>query len=498
MNQVNAKMARGAFWMVFFKIVERGIGIVSTLILVRLLSQDDFGVVAIAMAVIGLLELLGGFSFDVTLIQKSGVDHEDFDSAWSCNLVLCLGEALLLAAIAKPFADFYGDPRLFPVVLCLSVIFLGSALSNIGVVMFRKDMEFDKEFRFLLYRKIAGFMVTVPLAFYFRSYWALVIGIMTSQVVRVISSYIMHPYRPRLRFSRWRELYSFSKWLYINNLILFINTRAAEFILGKTSGSAAVGTYAISNEISSLPTTDLVAPINRAIFPGYALIKNDLAVLTRGYLDIAGLIALVALPFGFGIAATAPLMVPVVLGEKWIEAVDLIQLIAISGGLSALLTNATAAFIAIGKPDLITKVFGLRVAIMIPLMVWASIEHGSLGAAAALLFTTCLMLPVNLAVIFHILDIRFREYAHHTGRPFVAAAAMYVAVVYMTRQLAAGTTLPDALALTACVGVGALIYTGVVAGMWMLAGLPDGPERYALSWLATKPGFRKLFPAGTT
>ncbi len=492
MTSVNSQMARGAFWMVFFKIVERGIGAVSTLILVRLLSKDDFGVVAIAMAVIGLLELLGNFSFDVTLIQQSEVSRDDMDSAWSCNLVLCLTEALLVIAIAAPFAQFYEDPRLLPVVICLSVIFFGSALSNIGVVMFRKEMEFDKEFKFLLYRKLAGFVVTVPLAFLLQSYWALVIGIVASQLVRIVTSYTMHDYRPRLCFTKWRELYSFSKWLYINNLILFINTRSAEFILGKTSGSAAVGSYAISNEISSLPTTDLVAPINRAIFPGYALIKHDPTVLTKGYLDIAGLIALLALPFGFGIAASAALMVPVLLGRGWLDTVTLIQFIAISGGLSALLTNATAAFIAIGRPVLITQVFGLRILLLLPLMVWASIDYGALGAAAALLVTTCVMTPINLFVTFRVLNIRYADYTHYVGRPFVAAVAMYIVTSRLTEHLANATALATPLALLLSVGVGALVYTGTVLTLWKIAGLPSGPERFAWDWLRARPLARRL------
>jgi O-antigen/teichoic acid export membrane protein len=124
--------------MVLFKLLDRGIGLVSTVVLARLLLPVDFGVVAMASSVIALAELLGSFSFDVALIQHKRARREQFDTAWTLNLLFALGCAGALALAAYPAAAFYSEPRLQPVILVLAAGTLVQGLENVGVVAFRK------------------------------------------------------------------------------------------------------------------------------------------------------------------------------------------------------------------------------------------------------------------------------------------------------------------------------------------------------------------------
>ena len=184
-SSLNQRMTRGAAWMLLVKLVERSLALLSTLILVRLLAPADFGLVAMAMSVIVMAELLSAFGFDIALIQRQSVSEEHYHSAWACNVLLGLGVALVLVLAAAPVANFYGQPELFSVVCVLA---LGSALGgleNIGVVAFRKDLDFRKEFLSLAGKKLIAFSVTVPFAFALHSYWALVIGTVVSRAAGV-------------------------------------------------------------------------------------------------------------------------------------------------------------------------------------------------------------------------------------------------------------------------------------------------------------------------
>src|SRR6202022_3008075 len=99
------------------------------------------------------------------------------------------------------------------------------------------------------------------------SYWALVAGMVTGKVCSVWMSYLAHPYRPRFTLAARRDLLHFSKWLFISNFVLFLQNKSDSFILGRTVGAAGLGIYNIASEIAVLPSTELIAPINRAVFP---------------------------------------------------------------------------------------------------------------------------------------------------------------------------------------------------------------------------------------
>ena len=197
MSDMNKKMAKGAAWMVLFKIFERSIGLVSTIILARLLVPADYGLVALAMAIISVLEVLGAFSFDVILIQKQQADRSQYDTAWTFNVIVGVVSAIALAFLARPVAVFYADSRLEWIIYALALAPLASGFDNIGVVAFRKNMEFHKEFKFLVAKKIVAFAVTLAVALLFRNYWALIVGTITSRFAGVALSYISQSYRPR-------------------------------------------------------------------------------------------------------------------------------------------------------------------------------------------------------------------------------------------------------------------------------------------------------------
>jgi len=203
-------MGSGAAWMVLFKLGERSLGIVSILILVRLLSPHDFGFVAMALSFIAMAELLTRVGFDVALIQNQAATDRHYHTAWTCNVLIGLFIFLLMLVAAAPITAFYAEPTLFWVVCWLALGPLISGCENIGVVAFRKELRFRSEFAYQMSVKLAGFVVTVPLAFWLRSYWALVAGILASKLVGTVISYFAHPFRPRFSIAGAAALFSFS------------------------------------------------------------------------------------------------------------------------------------------------------------------------------------------------------------------------------------------------------------------------------------------------
>src|SRR5215207_6316120 len=141
---MSQRIAVGAAWMVLAKLLERGLGLISSLILVRLLAPSDFGIVAMAMSLIALLELFSSIGLDTVLIQRRDATRSHFDTAWTLNQLTSAAVALLLLAVALPAAAFYREPRLVPVIAVFAFAAAIQGFENIGVVSFRKDLQFDR------------------------------------------------------------------------------------------------------------------------------------------------------------------------------------------------------------------------------------------------------------------------------------------------------------------------------------------------------------------
>lgn len=479
---IGRKMAKGAAWMVGFKLVERSIGMISTIILARILVPEDFGLIAMATAVIAVVEILQAFGFDVALIQNQQATREDYDTAWTLNILLAGGCALLLAAAAYPMSMFFGDPRVEFVIYWLGSGMLVQGLENIGIVAFRKELTLHKEFWFLLAKKLSAFAITVSCALLMRNYWALVIGMVSSRAIGVVLSYLVHPYRPALSLARAAALFHFSKWLLMANVIHIARSQAASIIVGRMESAHALGLFSISLEISYLPTSELSAPINRAVFPGYSILSRDTDALREGFRQVISLIVLVTLPAALGIAVVAEPLVLTLLGDKWADAVPLIQVLAFCGLVASLQSNLGYVFLAAGRARFVTGWSAALLLLQLPLVMVGALHYGVLGAATGLLASLIVPLPFVLVSLSRLIDLSLRDLHSITWRPLLSTAMMVsVVLVWLSSAApASGIFNSPLFLLVSSVMLGAVTYAVAIVSSWLLAGRPPGPEAYVV------------------
>jgi len=481
MTGIGTDMAKGAAWMVGFKLLDKAIGLISTIFLARLLIPEDFGIVAMATSVIAVIELLQAFSFDVVLIQRQDATRDDYDTAWTLNALLG-GLCSMLLLVASPLAAwFYGDARVAPVLMFLAFIPLLTGLENIGVVAFRKDLQLHKDFWLQLARRLSVFTVTLAAAFTLKSYWALVIGMLAGRALAVGFTYVAHPFRPRFCLASRRSLFQFSKWLLVNNAIVVANMRAADFFVGRAGGPTELGTFSLALELSNIPTTELSAPINRATFPGYSRIAAATGALRDHFLKVLSMIALITVPAACGVAAVADSLVPVLLGPKWIEAIPLMKVLAAYGLLMSLLSNGGSLYLALGRPRLITAVAGTHALLMLALLAIGTAKAGALGAAWALVATVTLMLPINFLAIRSVLRITLTQIMQIVWRPFLASAAMYGIVATWLELRLEQYGSASVVTLTSAVLIGAISYAVIAILLWLACGRPTGAESFIVT-----------------
>ncbi len=478
---INRQMAKGAAWMVGLRFFHRGVGFISTMILARLLVPADFGLVAMAMVLMHLLDAISDFSVHVRLIQKTQIDREDMDSAWSLQLLLGLAQAAILILLAEPAASFYNESRLVPIIHVLALIILLKGGRNIGVVMFQREMTFNKDFIMMAVQRLAMFVVTMTVAFVYQTYWALLAGMLIGTVAELLLSYVMHPHRPRWCRSRWGDIIRFSRWLLLNNFLKFMSQRGPELIIGRAMGTHALGLFSVGYEISMLPTTELVAPINRVALPAYSKMKESRALLVKGYLDVIGMISLIALPAGVGIAALSGVIVPVLLGDKWLDLIPVVHHLAIAGAIGALLTNTGSVFTALGKPQVTTAILATRVFLFIPGILFAAKEGSVVDIALVYLAVTCIMILVNLSLVLVELKVSAWLFIRVVYRPVGGVVLMYLALTMVF--LPAFEGLAPIIVMLSGVAIGTLVYITVALLLWLVFGRPEGAESSLLELL---------------
>ncbi len=486
--EVNRNIASGAAWMISTRLCVTGLGLVSMLVLARLLQPSDFGLVALATALAAAFDLLTSFRFDVPLIQNQATTREDYDTAWTLNLSLGGVLALLLCGAALPAAAFFDEPRLTGVVLVLAATALLDGAQNIGIVNFRKEFAFPREFAFTASRKFASFVVGVSSAWYFRSYWALAAGIAASSIWGLIASYAMHPYRPRISMRAAHRLLAFSKWLVLDNVLQFLRYRSSDFLIGKLAGTGSLGLFNLASEVATLAQSTITAPINRALLPGYAHLSADIHALRETYLSVIAVTTLTAVPAAAGIAAIAPLLVPLALGDHWLAAIPLIRLLGIASAISLTGTGAAMAYLALGRPMLVVVLGVSYVVLLLGSMLFLLPRFGPTGAAWAVVVASVTNVPLQLLLVRRVLGPMLLSWASVVWRPLTGTTLMYLVVAtYVNRSIASSGALVTETIASICLGVACYVASVIV--LWLVAGRPAGAERRAVG--AVQPWLRQ-------
>lgn len=484
---IGRKMAKGAIWMVMFKLIQRVIGFASTLILARLLVPADFGLIAMAMSIFAILEIMSAFSFDLALIQNQHAERRHYDTVWTFNVLFGLLNAMLMIVLAVPAAAFFSEPRVEWIMYSLALCALLSGFDNIGVVAFQKDLELHKDFYFGVAKKLTTFVVTVGLAYLWRDYWALIAGMVTGRVVGLCMSYWVHPYRPRFSLAAASELFHFSKWMLINNILIYINNSGINSVIGKVFGAPVLGIYTVAYEISNLPTTELVWPISRAVFPGYSMLAGDIAELRKSFLQVISVITLLTVPAGIGIGLIAESLVRVLLGEKWMDAVPLIQVLAVFGVVRTLLGPPGSIYVAVGKPQLVAYLQMLHIAVAVLMLFWLMDVYGVVGVPWAILIASAVSMPTSYIWLMRELKLSFSSLVSVLWRPLAAAGFMCIPVLGLQQWwLIPNGVGHNIVRLFVLVVAGACTYSVVLLALWRLGGCPAGAETTIANLIKSK------------
>ena len=359
-------VVRGGIWVFALRFTSRGLGFIRTIILARLLAPEDFGLLGIAMLAIATLETFSQTGFQAALVQKKENVESYLDTAWTVSAVRGVLLFLALFFSAPLAATFFNTPQAVLVIKVIAISTLLSGFRNIGILFFQKELEFNKQFFYELSATLVDLTIAITLAFMLRNVWALVWGGLAASFVRLFMSYILHPYRPNIRFDKgeFKELFGFGRWVLGSSILIFLVTQGDDIFVGKLLGVTALGFYQMAYLISNLPATEIAHVISQVTFPAFSKLQEDIQRLREAYLDVLKLTTFVSTPVAGGIFILAPEFTKIFLGAKWMPMVSAMQVLVLAGLTRSIASTAGTLFVAIGRPRTNTALQVIRLLVL--------------------------------------------------------------------------------------------------------------------------------------
>lgn len=479
------KIAKGVAWLGAAKVIVNLIAFCSTLLQARLLTPEDFGLVALATTMLAIISAVTEISMSSALIHHHKPTDEHFHTAWTLNICRSLIVGILFSISAPFAAQAFNEPRLILIMFALSFSTIMMGFLNPKLALLTRNLVFKQDFIRAVLEKLSGFAIGITIAFIYESYWALIIGSMASQLVGVIASYVILPYRPKFAVIHARELYSFSIWLTLSNIVNTLNWKFDHLLIGGFLGSSRLGHYTMGDNLAGMATREVIGPLEATLFPGFARIARDTDRLKAAYRSVQSLLSSVALPVGVGVALVAQPLVLLGMGEKWLPAIDIIQVLSCVFAFQTLASPVHPLAKAKGQTKLLFHRDLLSFFIRVPIIVIGMIVAGMPGIIYGRAVTATIGLIINMHLVRRLIGTKIREQALTSVRSVVSVIVMVLGVTLFKLSfdnwgIALGYEAHDTLFLIAKIGsiglVGASLYISGHFVLWMLSKKPQGPE----------------------
>ncbi len=414
-------MIISGFWVLAIRMTHQAFKLVRLLILARILAPNDFGLLGIALLTLGAVETFSKTGFEAALIQRKDDIRSYLDSAWTILVLRGVILFVILYLIAPHVAVFFDTPEAKPIIRVIGYSILFKGFTNIGIIYFQKDLEFNKQFIYRFSGTLADFIVAVSAALILRNAWALVVGLLAGNLVEFLMSYIIHPYRPRLSsdFKKAKDLWGFGRWVLGSSMLIFLVNQGNDIMVGKVLGATALGFYLMAYRISTMPSAEISHMISQVIFPAYSKLQNDMPRLREAFLKVTQLTAFLSFPIAGLIVVLAPDFARIFLGEKWLAIVPAMQVLACAGPMRSIAATFGYMFYAIGRPKTDTAMQILRLSILSALILPFTLKWNILGTSIVVLLNISIPVIVFSLISINITKCGIKKYANNFLLPLI-------------------------------------------------------------------------------
>jgi lipopolysaccharide exporter len=381
---IGARALRGALWAYTSYVGGRLLILLATAILARLLDPEDFGLVALALVFMAILETVKDLGLAQALVAQRPEDvYERADTVFVGTVAIGVTLSAVVALLSPLTADFFDEPRLTSIMPVLGLTFAIRSLGATHYALAQKEMRFRTrtiaEFADVVSRGLTG----VALAIAGAGAWSLVIGYIVGVSALVVALWVLIPWRPRLRVVRSHlgSLLRFGGAITGVDVLSSVLSNADYVVVGKVLGAASLGVYTLAFRLPELAIINVANVAGEVLFPTYANV--DRRALEHTYLVSLRYMLILCLPLAVGIVLLADPLIHVAFGDKWASAVVPMQLIAAYAFAVTVGIPAGVAYKAVGRADILLKLAIPRTVLFLTLLAilvnrgltWVALSH---------------------------------------------------------------------------------------------------------------------------
>lgn len=426
-------LAGGMAWIGGFRWSAQVLSWVATLVVIRLLAPEDYGIAGLATAFIGVAAILSELGLGTAVVALPSVSPAQAAQMNTAAVGAGIGFASLISLAAPFAAGFFGEPALRLVLPVLSLSFILEGVRTVPVALLARRLAYRTTAAMDFARALTTTGSVLLLAVLGWGYWALILGNVAGGVF--VALWVLARHRVPLARPKMADLavpITFAKHIVAGRALWQVYRTADMLIVGRLLGTVSLGFYSVAWNVASLPGEKLGNVITAATAPFFAAVQHDRERLRHYFLKVTGVMAMVLFPVLFGFLVVADLAVPVVLGEKWLPTVPLIQVLVANAALTSVTLLLPQILNVTGHTRTAMLAGVVCVVVLLPAFAVGALLSGTLGVAMAWLVTFPLITWLPLKAVLVALNLKLVEYLQEF-RPAVEGSMAILVAASATR-----------------------------------------------------------------
>ncbi|OYV00921.1 MAG: hypothetical protein CFE45_07080 [Burkholderiales bacterium PBB5] len=443
-------------------VLTKVLSLAATLVLARLLSPADFGLVAIATTVTGVVGFFNEIGLGSAIVQRPQVAEDEINGCFGIAMLASSALCLITLALSWPMAGYYRMPALQPVLMALSFSLYFGAFNTVPLALLRKSLRFQPVLWCSALAVVVQACVSIPLAAAGARHWAIVTGFLVGQTAATGCYWWASGWRPRwpMNLRQGRVLMGYGLNITYTRVLWHVYMNADKLIIGKLLGPHAVGIYDVGKSLANLPTSQISGVATNIASPVYARLQDDLLRLREAMLHLVRGVSYLTFPLLMGMAVLADDLIMTLMGPAWRDAVWPLRALCLSEAVASIANLQTQLLISSGNVKRLIRYNSVCALVLPAALALAAWQAGLNGVALAWAVVYPVLYTWLLREVLRVTDLRLIDWLRALGGPARATAVM-VLVLLALQPVLAGQWFPAARLAVGAV-VGALVYGACV------------------------------------
>jgi O-antigen/teichoic acid export membrane protein len=402
----------------------------STVVLARLLSPEDYGLIGMATVIVGFVQLFKDLGLSAATVQKAEINHQQVSTLFWINLVVSWIIALVVVGLAPVVAWFYNEPRLSGITLALAINFVFGGLTVQHQALLQRQMRFTSLAKIDIVSMLVGVIAAIAAAWYGLGYWALVVMQIATVITNAIAVWLICSWRPGFvsKDSAIKSMLAFGGNLTGFRLVNYFSRNLDNLLIGRYWGSQQLGLYAKAYQLVLLPIEQINSPVNSVALPTLSSLQSEPEKYRKYYYKAILLITTLGMPIVGFMFASADKVILLMLGKEWLGVVPIFQFLMPAAFIGTFNVAAGWVYQSLGRTDRQFRI-GMVMATTDILLFSLGLRWGAIGVAAAYGLSRPFLMVISIIYCYRGTFLNVANFFKTISRPIIAAVSAAIALI---------------------------------------------------------------------